>query len=219
MGLPEKWDEYPRSLRNRLLKRLINHVVIRHQGRLVEATIHWKTGQTQVVEIHRARAKRNLESLWKTEEFDILKKLWPNSSRETILAKLPGRTWKAIAHQAYNLGLRRSPELSNHTPRRRWEPNEEDKAKQLYEAGTPITDIASNIGRSYTAVLQRFWEKGWKRPHSGQRIAVTEFSGTNQNPEVSKGISSGTTIGGRVTSQLMVREKNYLLGKSLRNLL
>ena len=70
----------------------------------------------------------------------------------------------------------------------------EDKAKQHYEAGAPITDIASNVGRSYTAVLQRSWEKGWKRPHSDQRMAVTELSGTNQNPEVSKRISSSFNV-------------------------
>ncbi len=118
------------------------------------------------------------------------------------MAKLPERTWKAVAHQAYNLGLRRAPESSNHTPRRRWGPNEEDKARQLYEAGTPITDIASNVGRSYTAVLQRSWEKGWQRPDSDQRMAVSELSGTNQNPEVSKRITSGTITGGRSGSLL-----------------
>ena len=115
------------------------------------------------------------ESSWKEEEFDILKKLWSKALHETIMAKLPERTWKAIAHQAYNLGLRRVPESSNHTPRRRWEPNEEDKDKQLYEAGTPITDIALNVGRSYAAVLQRAWEKEWQRPDSYHKNTADRF--------------------------------------------
>ncbi|MFC1979896.1 hypothetical protein ACFLVS_03420 [Chloroflexota bacterium] len=175
MGLPGKWYDYSRTLRNRLLKRLIDRVVLRQKGQILEANIYWKTGQTQVIEIQRARPKGNSESRWKTEEFDILKKLWPNCSREMILANLPGRTWKAIAHQAYNLGLLRVPELSNHTPRRRWKPNEEDKVKQLYEACTPITEIATSVDRSQTAILQRAWEKKWQRPHSDQRMAVTEL--------------------------------------------
>ncbi len=122
----------------------------------------------------------------------------PNGSRETILAKLPRRTWKAIAHQPYNQGWHRGPDLSNRTPRRRWEADEERSAQKLYKAGTPVPDIASKLGRSYSAVLQRAWEKGWQRPHSDQRMAVTEFSGTNQNPEVSKRITSGLVFGGQV---------------------
>jgi len=51
--------------------------------------------------------------------------LWPNASQDTIIAAFPGRTWKAIAHQAYNQGWRRTPNLCNQTPRRRWEPDEE----------------------------------------------------------------------------------------------
>jgi len=200
IGLPEKWYNYSRTLRNRLLRRLIERVILRQEGGIIKATIYWKTGQTQAIEIQRARSKGNHESRWKIEEFDILKKLWPNSSRETMLEKLPGRTWKAITHQAYNLGLRRSPQLSNHTPRRRWESNEDDRARQLYEAGTPITDIASKVGRSYTAVLQRSWEKGWRRPLSGQRVDVTKLSSTNQNPTVPKRITSGLLFGGQVSA-------------------
>ena len=198
VGLPEKWYTYSRTLRNRLLKRLIDRVVICHHGQIVEATIYWKTGQTQVIQIRRARARGTRESRWTEGELETLKKLWPNSSRETMLRKLPGRTWKAVTHQAYNLGLRRASESSNHTPRHRWEPNEEDKARELYEAGTAINDIASNVGRSYTAVLQRSWEKSWQRPHSNERMATTELLGANQNPEVSKRFSSGLVFGGRV---------------------
>jgi hypothetical protein len=198
MGLLEKWGEYPRSLRNQLLKRLINHVVIRHQGQLMEATIHWKTGQTQVVEIHRARAKGNRESHWSVEELAVLKKLWSATPQDKIMAALPQRTWKAIAHQAYNLGLKRTCGPFNQTPRCRWEPSEESKARQLYEVATPVPVIASEFGRTCSAVLQRAWEKGWRRPISDQRMTVTEFSSTNQNPEVSKSICSGLLFGGQV---------------------
>lgn len=92
MGLPEKWDQNPRSLRNRLLKRLIDRVVLYQKGQTINATLYWKTGQTQTIEILRPRAKGYHESRWEKEELDILKKLWQNGSREAILAKLPDRT-------------------------------------------------------------------------------------------------------------------------------
>ena len=79
----------------------------------------------------------------------------PDSSI-TILALFP-LTWKAITHQANKQGWKKAPTPSNHTPRRRWEPVEERKANQLYEAGSPVLDIAYVLGRSYSAILQRAW--------------------------------------------------------------
>ena len=70
--------------------------------------------------------------------------------------------------------------------------------RELYEVGAPITDIASSVGRSYTAVLQRGWEKGWYRQCSYPKEAVTEFSNIKQNPEVSKRINYGLLYGGQV---------------------
>ena len=61
---------------------------------------------------------------------------------------------------------------------------EEHKAKQLYETGTPTPDIASELGRSCSAVLQRAWEKRWPRPN------------LKQNPTVPNGVSSGLLFGG-----------------------
>ncbi|MFC2002623.1 hypothetical protein ACFLV4_01570, partial [Chloroflexota bacterium] len=199
MGLPEKWDEYPRPLRNQLLKRLIDHVVIRHQGQLMEATIHWKTGQTQVVEIHRARAKGNRESHWSVEELAVLKKLWFATPQDKIMAALPQRTWKAIAHQVYNLGLKRAHASPERSQRRRWQSEEELKGRQFYEEGIPVLDIASKQGRTCSAVLQRAWEKGWRRPDQAQDLVLIDSREANQNPEVSKSICSGLVFGGQVT--------------------
>ncbi len=195
-GITKQWGTYSRTFRNRILHLLINKVDVRHEGQNLTATIQWKTGQVQVVNIRRPRAKGNLESWWNQQEKDLLKILWPSSSREAIVAALPSRTWKAIAHQAYNQGWLRTPKSCNQTPRRRWEPDEECEVKQSYEAGTPVTDIATSVGRSYTAVQQRAWEKKWQRPLSIQRTV----SGNNQNPEVSKRITSGLVFGGQVTT-------------------
>ena len=63
IGLPDKWYNYPRSFRNRLLKRLIDRVVLRQKGQIINATLYWKTGQTQTIEIRRPRARGYHESL------------------------------------------------------------------------------------------------------------------------------------------------------------
>jgi len=200
IGLPKKWYDYSRTLRNRLLKRLIDRVVLYQKGQTINATLYWKTGQSQTIEILRPRAKGYHESRWERVELDILKREWLTGSRDKIVGELPGRSWKAISHQAANLGLRRTPAFSNHTSQRLWEVDEDEKVRQLYETGVPITDISSRVSRSETSVRQRISTKGWKRAQPDERMAVTEFSNTNQSPKVSKRISCGIVLGGQVTS-------------------
>ena len=190
-GLRDNWDTYSRSLRNRLLKLIIERVEIRHERENVEATIRWKTGQTQVLNIRRARAKRNLESRWTKEEINLLKMLWPASSQEVIGTALPGRSWRAIAHQATQKGFKRTACQSRGSPRRRWGLDDEQEAKQLYESGALILDMSNQLGRTQSAILQRAREKGWQRPQKERGIATTDCLSTNQNPEVTNRISSG----------------------------
>ena len=199
-GLTDKWTAYSRTLRNRLLKLLIDHVDIRHEGKNVEATIKWKTGQSQIVNIQRLRVKSSLENRWDIEEVKILKMLWPSSSQEAILAALPERTWKAIAHKARNNGWKRKQCQSSRVTRRRWIPEDDRKGKELYEAGTPVVSIASDLERSHSAILQRVWEKGWQRHISDRFIAKDNTSDVKQNPKVSNEITSGLLFGGQVTS-------------------
>ncbi|MFC2032280.1 recombinase family protein [Chloroflexota bacterium] len=195
-GLPSKWPTYPRALRNRLLKGLIDHVDIRHHGQTIEATICWKTGLVEKVSIPRARAAGNRESYWTKEELAILKKLWAAGSHEQLMIALPHRTWKAIAHQAYNLGLKRAHTVSERSQRRRWQSEEDLKGMRLYREGVPIPDIASKLRRTCSAVLQRAWEKGWRRLNPARESGLTDACNTNQNPMVSKRITSGLIWGG-----------------------
>ena len=44
---------------------------------------------------------------WNREELAILKEHFPNTSREDIMRLLPGRTWRAIVHQAETQEVRR----------------------------------------------------------------------------------------------------------------
>jgi hypothetical protein len=192
-GINKNWGTYSRTFRNRILNIIIDRVDIRHKGQNLTATIEWKTGQSQVVNIQRPRSTGNRESHWTREELDILEKVWSNAPQNAILAELPGRTWKAISHQAYKQRWHRDHGSSNHTPRRSWESDENDRVRQLYEVGIPISEIVSRTHRSYTAIQQRAWEKGWKRPDDSGDLQKIK-----QNPEVSKRITSGIVFGGQV---------------------
>jgi len=196
VGLPRKFDTYPRALRNRLLRCIIDRVEIRHAGQDVDATVYWKTGQVQELSIRRARAKKNRESRWSDEELTILQMLWPSSSQDAILAALPGRTWKAVAHQANSHRWKRSYSSKGTVVKRRWKADEEQRTKQLYESGTPLQEITSEMKRSRTAILQKASENGWQRPHPEQGRATTDFWSEKESPIVSNGSTSGRGLRG-----------------------
>ena len=161
----------------------------------MEATICWKTGQVQVVHTHRARTMGNRESHWTEKELGILRELWSCAAQQEIVAALTGRTWKSIAHQAYKQGWRRTPVSLNHVSQRRWQIDKEHEGRRLYEEGVPVPDVALKLGKTCSALLQRAWEKGWRRPNVAQKSGLTDACNTNQNPEVSKRITSGPVFG------------------------
>jgi len=198
--LPKKWQSYSRSLRNQLLRLIIERVEIRVEGQIVEATVVWKTGQSETIQICRARAKGNRESHWSSEEIGVLRILWPSATRDAVLAALPGRTWKAICHKAHGQALQRVSGPPNRALRRRWVPHEEHEAKQLYENGSPISDISSKLHRSHSAILQRACEKQWQRSKTGQRATEINTCNVKQNPEVVNGITSESVFGGQVNT-------------------
>jgi hypothetical protein len=188
-GLPDKFATYPRGVRNRLLRILIDRVEIRHPEHDIEARIHWKTDQVQVLHIKRARAKGNREMRWSKEELSLLQMLWPNASQETILAALPGRTCKGIAHQANIRGWKRSSSVARPISRRRWTVDETEKTRELYELGIPLQDIMSRMERSRTAILQRASEENWHRPLSNQK-PTSHLFWYEESPILVNGISS-----------------------------
>lgn len=195
-GLSKKWYTYPRALRNRLLRLLIDRVDIHHEGKILEATVHWKTGQIELIIIPRARAKRNPELAWTEEERNLVHRMWSDTPQQEIVSALPGRTWKAIAHEAERQGLRRAPAPPRKTRRIRWQFEEEREAKRQYESGTPILDIAVKHERSCGAVLQRAWAGSWRRPDSNKTPVSPKSPIQKQTPVVSKGISSGRGVRG-----------------------
>jgi hypothetical protein len=173
--LHSRWATYSATLRNRLLKLLIERVELRHNREKVEATIIWRAGLEQKVTIYRPLPKGSRDKRWIEEEDKLLSMLWPSSSREAVQAALPNRSWKSICCHAHYLKLRRERGYPQPSPQRRWKPEEEARAKAMYEAGVSLADIVAQFGRNRTAILNKACKQGWHRPESAkwQKAQVT----------------------------------------------
>jgi len=145
-GLPSKWTGYSSSLRNRLLKLLIERVELRHEGRRIEATILWKAGFEQRVVIQRPKGGGSRDNRWTDEENRQLKTLWSSATKDELQAALPGRSWQAITNHATRLELRRERHSALRLFQRRWTLAEESRARSLYEAGVPVAKNSSGVG-------------------------------------------------------------------------
>ena len=167
--LSSKWQAYPRSMRNRLLKLLIERVELRHDREKVEATIIWRAGLEQKVIINRPLARGSRDKRWADEEDKLLKMLWPSSSREAVQAALPNRSWKSISCHAHYAKLKREQDSPQPSPQRHWTPEEQTRAKAMYEAGVPLPDIVAEFGRNPTAIMNKASKQGWHRPESAKR--------------------------------------------------
>ena len=106
-NIETNWQKISLTLQNRLLKLLLIGVYLRHERYTVHATIRWKTGYEQKLTIHRPVIGYCDDTKWREEEVNLLKTLWPSSSRQSVIAAFPQRTWESIACKAQYLGLRR----------------------------------------------------------------------------------------------------------------
>jgi len=151
----QNWDKFPNRLKNQLLRLFIERVELCHSRELIEATIVWRAGERQTILIQRPKARYARERRWKEDEDKLLKMLWPSSRPEAILAALPGRSWEAVGQRALRLGIKRqrTPYLLGAS--RHWTDQEKAKLKELYENGTPISDIAAELGRSQKATVSK----------------------------------------------------------------
>ena len=173
--LPSKWQAYPRSMRNRLLELLIERVELRHDREKIEAKIIWKAGLQQSIIISRPPARGSRDKRWADDEDNLLKMLWSSSSKGAIQGAIPNRSWKSICCHAHYLKLRRVRGLPQPSPQRRWKPEEETRAKTMYEAGVSLADIVTEFGRNRTAILNKACKLGWHRPGAAkwQKAQVT----------------------------------------------
>jgi len=162
-NIDREWERYPSRLRNQLIKLLIDRVELRHDATNIEATIVWKVGLRQVVNIKRPSTNFAREKLWRAEEDTLLRMMWPSSSREAIMAALPGRTWMAVSQRAGRLRINREW-VKQQTPRgRRWTKEEKEKLKELYCSEANVDNIAQELGRSRGTVTNMVHKMGLRR--------------------------------------------------------
>jgi len=195
--LSVKWSSFPRTIRNRILSKIIDHVDLSHQGQIIEATLYWKTGQVQQVIVQRTGLIVKRQPHWSNKELATLEKMWSSANQEELLVALPGRTWKAISNQANKQRWHRVSRSVKPTSRKRWKSSEDQEGKRLYEQGVPVSDIAIKLGKPIGALRQRASSKGWRRPTIIHKSTSLNAMDTNQNPDVSKSITSGIVFGGR----------------------
>jgi hypothetical protein len=176
-----KWKHYSLTVRNRLLKLLIEKVELCHDTKTIDATVFWKTGFYQRIIIQRAGTTNNQESAWTEEENSLLEKLWQDAPLETIQEALPKRTLSAIRNNARRLGLKRGRQVNRDRMHLRWMEPEEKQARELYEGGTPFSLIALKLGRSPEAIIQRAIAKKWYTPKKNIKIKPVAWKLVDQN--------------------------------------
>ena len=169
VNLPVKWQHYSSTVRNRLLKLIIEKVELRHDVKTIKATVYWKTGFCQGVIIQRARATFNQGSVWTDKETKLLETLWREASLKAVLEALPGRTLSAIRNHARRLDLKRQRKTNSAKIRRHWTRQEEAQAQELYNGGAPFSEIAAKLNRTHNAIMQRATSKKWHVPSQAMR--------------------------------------------------
>jgi len=163
-NLDHEWERYPSRFRNQLIKLLIDRVELRHDGTHIEATIVWRVGLRQVVNIKRPPRSFGKEKLWRAEDDSLLRMLWPSGSREALLAAFPGRTWAAISQRAWRLKIAREWVRAGIQERRRWTNEEKAKLRELYSREANMDDIARELNRTPKTVISMAHVIGVSRP-------------------------------------------------------
>jgi len=160
----QNWERFSNRLKNELLRLFIERVELRHKRGLIEATIVWRTGEKQTIVIERPQARFAREMQWRTDEVNLLKMLWPSAGREAVMAAFPDRSWTAIREKARLLGIRRKRYSYGQGASTHWTEEEKAKLAPLYEAGTPIDEIAAQLGRSHSGILAIASKLNLRRP-------------------------------------------------------
>ena len=153
-NLEHEWQKLSSSLRNRLLKLLVDRVEIVHDQGHAQATVIWKIGFKQKIDIEWEAGCSAKERRWTVEQDNLLKTLWPTSTKEILLAAFPDRKWRGIIGRAGKLRLSRKV---RHYPSywKPWTDSDDAKLAEIYATETPVDVIAAELGRSITAVTSR----------------------------------------------------------------
>ena len=162
--LDSSWEKYPNRLRRRLLILLIDRVELRHDPGRIEATIVWKAGFRQVINIKRPSSPFTKEKHWQPEEDNLIRMLWASASWEAILAALPGRTQTAISLRAWRMKLKRQNGSNYRCIGRPWTEEDDNQLKEMYANEVSLFEISTRLKRTEAAVKGRVSNLAIKRP-------------------------------------------------------
>jgi len=182
-------QSYSRSHLNQLIKLMVDRINIWHQNRQIEAQLIWKNGFRQSITIELPKANNAIDRSWTSDEKNLLKLSWANSSKTDIEALLPGRSWGAIESQAFKMNLKRQPGCKSRAYHAPWTSSEEAKAKELWESGVKTELIANKIGKSEDGVKQKAGRCRWKRPEDFRK-KTSKVLCVGDTLEVSQGLRS-----------------------------
>lgn len=168
-GISHKWHTYSLGLRNRFLKLIIEKVEIRGQYE-IEAIIFWKNGFRQKVTIHRPPSNSKLDRRWTEEEDELLRTMYQSSPEDTLMAALPGRSWKGITLRARRLKLSRNKGTNKW---RRWSKEDDKKLILYFDREMKIEEIADKLGRSAVAISARLQAKSLSKSPSNKKRTVS----------------------------------------------
>ena len=166
-NLEDEWQKLSPMLRNRLLKLLVDHVEIAHGRGRAQATIIWRTGFKQRIDIEWVVGSSSKVCRWTSEQDKLMQALWPTSTKEVLLAAFPERNWRGIVNRAMILGLRRNVRAfpSHLKP---WAASDDARLVEMYPTEIPADIIAEELGRSIQAVASRAFLLKINRPRGAR---------------------------------------------------
>ncbi len=150
-NLRKTWQHKRNGLKNALLQLVLDHVTIWADPETIRATLFWRNGWEQKILIN--RPGNGPLRYWSDAELKILQKHYETTTKDELLAMLPGRSWKAIRGAAIRQGLSRGKGGSRGGQR----PYtlEEDDLIRRYYAGDITRQQVLRIGRSTDSIAQR----------------------------------------------------------------
>jgi len=153
-NLETEWEKLSSGLRNRLLKLLVDRVEIAHDPQRIQATVVWKIGFKQRIDIERPVGNSRRDRRWTDEQDRLLRLLWPTSTKEVLLVAFPDRPWRGIQSRAVKMDLKRQV---RHYPShwKSWSAGDDARLAELYVKETSAEVIAAELGRSIQAVASR----------------------------------------------------------------
>ncbi len=133
-------------------------VVLEHYGKLPMEEIQGmlSTPRTRDAIVHKARAlglTKHTKNFTKDED-DAIQKVYPDGTKEEVLARLSGRTWQSITSRASRLGVRRRDE---------WTPVEVEILTNNYGAMTDEELTKLLPGRTADSIQTRAYRLGLKK--------------------------------------------------------